>query len=429
MKLRASGMLIAERALRFGLGLVVGVLLARHLGAESYGLLGSAISLAWLMMGLSDMGLSSIFQHELELARAGERDRVLGSALALRALGGTVGWGVGVVAAWLMRHDDRTFLIVASLVLSINLSRTLELIELGFISDGRPGDAAGSRLMATVLGNGLRVWGIVAGFPLAFFAACVAIEGVLAGLGMLAVYRIRRTTWSGLEVAGGLVRSMLRRAWLPLLAGIASTAYLQIDQLMVLGLGGEHEAGVYAAAVRVSQCWFFIPNVLIAVAFPAMARAARDGNGELVPRTRRLWWSLATLSFVVALGATLVGDPLMDAAFGAEFSGAGAVLALHCWSALPICWVWASRSWLYIHRREGLLLPMSIVGLVANVVLNAILIPQHGAMGAAWATLAAALIRAGSLLAFRPGRAYLAALVGLPVGLAVVGGERGEDDR
>ena len=49
--------------------------------------------------------------------------------------------------------------------------------------------------------------------------------------------------------------------------------YMKIDQVMIKQMLGADQVGLYAAAVRLSEVWYFIPIVITASVFPAIIPA------------------------------------------------------------------------------------------------------------------------------------------------------------
>ncbi len=49
--------------------------------------------------------------------------------------------------------------------------------------------------------------------------------------------------------------------------------YLRIDQVMLGEMAGSEEVGVYAAAVRIAEAWYFIPVAVCSSVFPGIVKA------------------------------------------------------------------------------------------------------------------------------------------------------------
>lgn len=411
-----SSWLIAERAIRAIIGVGVGVLVARHLGAEDFGTLSAAIALAWMVIGFSGLGLPEMMQHEIEAADPGKRGALLGTALAIRSVGGILAWMGGAAVALFLRPGDAGFLVAASIVLSFALTRGCELLEAWFLSDGRGVWPAVVRLIASLLANGLRVVGLLAGAGVSYFAWCFALEGLTAAIGFIVAYQRDPSRRWPLSIAWSVARRLLARLALPACAATMATVYLQLDHLLVLWLVGDYAAGIYGAALRVSTGWYFVPLSLITMAFPPIFRSAIAEDSATAARVRKLVLGLTAIAGGLALAATLAADWLMVLLYGSAFEEAANVLKAHAWTAIPLCVAWVGRFWLFAVGAERWLIVIDGFGLISITVACGLLVPVYGAVGAAWAAAIAAVIRMLSFSLFHEGRLFLASVVGLSCG-------------
>jgi O-antigen/teichoic acid export membrane protein len=86
---------------------------------------------------------------------------------------------------------------------------------------------------------------------------------------------------------------------------------------------------------------------------------------------------------------SLAAEPIIGLLFGAQYRAAAPVLAVQAWCGFFMVLGITSGAWLMAHRRGVLNLRRNALGMGVNLLLNLWLIPRHGALGAAWATLAA----------------------------------------
>src|SRR3546814_6946991 len=67
-----------------------------------------------------------------------------------------------------------------------------------------------------------------------------------------------------------LARRLLGQSWPLLLSGFAVMTYMRIDQIMLATMLDDHAVGVFSAALRVAEVWYFIPMAITGAAFPRM---------------------------------------------------------------------------------------------------------------------------------------------------------------
>ena len=108
-----TGWLFADKILRMGLALVVGVWVARYLGPQQFGLYNYALSFAGLFTVFATLGLDSIVVRNI-VRQPAEKDEILGTTFGLRLMGGCFVVFLAVTAVSLVRPGEgMTKLLVA----------------------------------------------------------------------------------------------------------------------------------------------------------------------------------------------------------------------------------------------------------------------------------------------------------------------------
>ncbi|TAG26175.1 MAG: hypothetical protein EAZ36_07670, partial [Verrucomicrobia bacterium] len=110
--------LIADKLVRLALGVAVGLLVARYLGPERFGLLGYAVAVSSMFAILSEAGLESIVRRDIA-ADASRSGRVLTAAAACRGSIALVSY-LMLLAVWFLgwgESSGRDLLPVMGLVI------------------------------------------------------------------------------------------------------------------------------------------------------------------------------------------------------------------------------------------------------------------------------------------------------------------------
>jgi O-antigen/teichoic acid export membrane protein len=174
-------------------------------------------------------------------------------------------------------------------------------------------------------------------------------------------------------------------------------AYYQVDTAMIAVLSTAHETGIYGAVYRFVDILHVLPRLIVMVTFPAMVLAwsgDRQRFAELLASLRR---RLAWVALPALLAILIWSDPLLRLGFGDAYAAGAPALRL-----LAIGTVFAFYSVLFSQAllaagRERLLARVLFCTVAANVVLNLLLMPRYGSMGAATATLITEVVYVGLL--------------------------------
>ena len=183
---------------------------------------------------------------------------------------------------------------------------------------------------------------------------------------------------------------MLHTTWPLIIAGLAASVYIRIDQVLLGTLANSEAVGIYAAAVRVSELWYFIPGAIAASIFPALVQTREQRSDAVYRQRTQVYYDLlALLGFSIAIFVTLTADPFIRLLFGPDYLASIPILRLHIWSVIFVCLGTGRDRALLAENMSGFLMVTTIIGAVVNIGLNLWLIPLYGGYGAAWATVIA----------------------------------------
>ncbi len=379
-----SSWLIAERILRMAISLAIAIQVVRYLGPTDYGILAYGLSIVTIVDVVSTLGMRSSVVRELveHPRRAGE---VLGTSVGLRLLGSLLTIAV-IFALWARDPGSPSLTVLAVLAAGLPLMAFAQL-DLYFQATLESHHAAAARTIALLVASVVRVALLVAGAPLLWFAAAGALEFASTGVAFIVTYYRRRGSLLGLRMSLPMSRRIVAISWPFFLSSLAAAVYLKVDQVMLQHYSGSTEVGVYAAAARLSEIWYFVPIALASSILPMLVQRRLEDERAYRRSLEQAFRVAVWIAITIALLTTLAATPIVALLFGDAFARSADILRLHMWAA-PFIFMGAvlGRA-LITEDRRAFELSRHVAGAVLNVGLNAVLIPAFGGMGAAAATL------------------------------------------
>ena len=399
-----SGWLIADKVLRMGVGLLVGVWVARYLGPAQYGLMSYAASLVGLAGAVAGLGIDTIVIRDL-IRHPEKTEAYLGTTFVLRFCSGIICYlGVLGVVAIIKPHDFLTLTIVAIVGWSLTIS-SFDAADLWFQSKVMSKYVVYARSAGFLVTAGIRVALIVSNAELTAFAITNLAELAIGSIGLLYVYSRKGGTIRAWKFQLRVAKELLSSGWPMLLGGIVSMVCLRIDQVMIGQISDSKELGYYAAAVRVSELWFFIPSAIVGSVFPNIIKTRELDEAEFYKRLQKLFNFLAFAGYAVAIPVTFLGPLVIKLLYGPSYAAAAPMLILLIWSDLFINLAMARGAYLFAMNWMWLLFWVNLVAAVVNISLNFFLIPRYGGVGAAVASCISYWVSAhGVCYLFRPMR-------------------------
>lgn len=405
-----------------GVALSVGssALLFRHLGVVDSGRYVTVLALIAIVLGVTDVGLTTIGVRELAVRGEAAKRRLMRNLLGVRLTLATLGIAGATAFAVIAGYEPRVIVatpLAGVGVIALSAQGTLSILLLTQL-----------RLGWVTLLELIRQTAFVGGI-VALVLAGAGLVPLLAMQGPPAVLSLLITAWI---VRGRvpLIPAFETREWaallrevLPFSAATIVTAVYFRAALIVLGLvSTAQQTGYFGSAYRVTEVLLSLPNLMVGAAFPIFARAARDDEDRLAYGVERVFRAVLLLGGSVAVALVLGAPFVIDVVAGNGFAPAADVLRLQAFALMVS---FASATLLYALlslRLHTEILVTSITMLAVNVALAWALGARHGATGAAIGTLLAEL--AGFLVVsgvlFRRRRVVLpSARILPPVGLAV----------
>ncbi len=378
--------LFADKILRMGFGLIVGVWIARYLGVEQFGMFNFAAAFVVLFSPIATLGLDAIVIRKL-LDPAIDKDKLLGTTFWLKLLGGFTSVFLVTVCILLIRKSDLASVWLVTILALVGVVQAFDTIDFWFQSQVQSKYTVIAKNSAFIAISLLKVYLITVKAPLIAFAWAGLTEICLSAVGLVVAYRLKgfsiwKWQWS-LPVASSLIKDSL-----PLIfSSFAIIIYVKIDQIMLGWEIGDTAVGIYSSATRISEIWYFIPLTIVASVSPSIYKAKQLSQSLYYQKIGKLNRIVVFMSIAVALPMTFLSKTVVVLLFGNNYIDAGDILAIHIWASVFVSMGVAASPWFIAENLTQIQMYKSISGALMNIFLNIFLIPAYGGIGAAIATV------------------------------------------
>ena len=379
------GWLFFDKILRMGVGLIVGVWVARYLGPEQFGLFNFAAAFVGMFGAVAGLGLQGIVVRDL-VREPSSKAEILGSAAALQLVSGFVAYGLILVTIFWLRPDDALAKTIVAILGSTMLFKASEVAVCWFESQVL------SKFTVWVQNGTFFVFAtvkaalILQGAPLVAFAWVTMAEGLAVALIMLIVLSVGGPQARRLRVTRVRIKALLKESWPLLLSGVSVVIYMKIDQIMLGQMIGDGSVGIYSVAARLSEIWYIIPVIVVSSVFPSLARQHEKSSEVFLKNLQKLYEFLIKSAFIACVFVTFFSEEIINFVFGNAYQDSAIVLSFHVWSGIFVFFGTAWSKWIILEGLQSVALKMHLLSLVSNICLNFVLIPLYGAVGAAVAT-------------------------------------------
>ena len=377
--------MMSEKALRILAALTIGIWVTRYLGPNDLGILSYAQAFVGLFAAFSTLGLDRLLAREL-VKRPNEKYTLLGTSFILQTIGSSILVSFLLLSIYLKDDDELTnkIIIIMGLLTFVN---SFNIISSYFQSIVSSKHVVITSIIGLVLFSLIRVALILNEAPLIYFVYAIVFDTIFLIIGAVYVYFRNNQSIFKWKFSMVMAKSLLNDSWPLILNTIFISVYVRIDQIMIENFMDSFSVGQYAAAVNLSQAWYFVPGIIGSSLFPAIVNAKKISESLYYERLQKLYDLMVILAVSIAIPMTFLSDWVVDLLLKDEFYLTGSVLSIHIWAGVFVFLGVSVSKWILTENLQRISSLTLFIGMVANIVLNLIMIPKFGIKGAAFATL------------------------------------------
>jgi O-antigen/teichoic acid export membrane protein len=377
--------LFAEQCIRMGLGLIVSIWVARYLGPEQFGIFNYVVAFVAMFSVTAKLGLDNVVIREL-INNPNSNNIYLGTAFWLKVGAAFFTFSFIEIFSLFFAHNHSIKLFITIISLGI-FFQSFEVIEYYFSSQVNSKFISICKLTQLLFSTLIKIALILSNSALLWFIVLILIDQITLSCALYVVYKKQQRTSFYYNFDLKTARSLLRNSWPILISSILVVAHLKVDQIMIKQLLTAQDLGIYSAALRISEIWYFIPIVISYSLFPAIVSAKKIDDELYCSRLQLLITFMTWLGLFIAVTITFSSKLLVPFLYGEAYKNAGHILAVQIWMIIFVFNVSIRSNALLVEQKQLFITLFSTCALIVHVFLNYILITTYGVIGAAYAGL------------------------------------------
>lgn len=377
--------LLGDRLLRLVSGVLVGTYVARYLGPESYGLLNYTVAFVSLFGPIANVGIDTVIIKYL-INLSDSVCATLGTTWVLKFIGGILVVISSSLCIVIVKQDDGAVQLLVVLYSLVTLIQPFDVIDLYFQSQVNAKYTVLVKNIALTIAIILRLLCIYFQAALIAFIIALMIEALFSYIGLFLVYQYKYEGIARWRVKYPLAKELIVNNWSLILSGVAVIIYTKIDIIMLGRLSTNRSVGVFSAAARLSELWYFVPQAIVASTLPNILKTRNNDRARYYDKLQKLLTLIVALAYSVAVPMTFFSNQVVSSLYGTTYEGAGEILSIHIWSSVGVFINVAITSIMAVEGLTLFSLLTAIAGGVISMALCSILIPLYDAKGAALGT-------------------------------------------
>lgn len=366
------------------LSLVVTVITARYLGPSGYGTISYAASLVAFVVPVMQLGLNNVLVREF-VDHPEEEGQILGTSIAMNLVS-SLACIVGVVSfAAIANAGSTTTIIVCALYSILLLFQAFEMTHYWFQFKYLSKYTALVSVIAYAVISGYKIFLLATGKSVYWFAVSNALDHLLISVATFCIYK--KLGGSRLVFSLSIAKRMFSQSRHYIVSSLMVTIFAQTDRIMLTLMESEASTGYYSAAVSCTSIASFLFAAIIDSARPAIFESKNQNEEKFAKQTVLLYSIIIYLALFQSLAIALLSKPLVHILYGTSFYPAVPALRVITWYTMFSYLGGVRNIWMLAEKKQKYLWIINLSGALLNVVMNAVLIPIWGVVGAAVASL------------------------------------------
>ena len=211
-----------------------------------------------------------------------------------------------------------------------------------------------------------------------------------AGAGFMAAIFLLREEWSRILVNFNprLILPIMQSAWPIALLSLLGAFMLNVDIIMLGWFRSAAEIGLYSAGQKVAQIFYTLPTIIASAIFPALSRAVNQEEKQKA--TLIMEKGLAVVFFIalpLTAGGIALSESILRFLYGQEYIAGSTAFQILIATILVVFPGPLLGNLVLAYDKQKKIAGYVALTSLGNVILNFLLIPRFGIVGAATATL------------------------------------------
>lgn len=382
--------MLTEQILRLLAGFFVGIWVARFLGPDQFGIYSYSLAFAGIFTGIAKLGLDNIIVREL-VKYPEKSNFYLGTAFWMKLIGAfclLIIVGIMLLVIPNEFHVKIYIFIIASGI----IFQSFEVIDFYFQSKVMSKFVSLSKMFQLIISSALKIYFVLSESELVYFVILSVIDQLTLAIALIYAYYKQSSSQFYKYFDWALAKQLFSYSWPLLFSLFAVSLYMRVGQLMIKELLGVREVGLYAAAIRICEVWYYVPAILASSLFPAIIKAKESGTERYYLRLQQFYSLMIWGAIIIAIPVTVFSHEIISILYGQHYKGAENVLVIYVWGGVFVFLGIAFSRFLVAENMNHKQLQRTLAGLTVLIILNLILIPKMGISGAALSMLLTQLI-------------------------------------
>ena len=378
------GWLLGGKIVNMILSFFVSLATARYLGPDNFGSINYVAAYVSFFSSITSLGLSVIVIKEISMGKEDDNE-VIWTGILMRFLTAVFST-IAVIALVSITDKSDPLMVKIAILESIAILASAFDTFMYWFQGKLLGKYTSIASVVAYIGMSLyRIYLLANNADILWFAFATSVDTLLLSLILMLCY-VRENGFHP-KVSVRLGKSLMKQSYHYMISGLIAILYSKIDQIMLKQMLDTYSVGLYTVALTIAGLWGMIPSAFIQSVSPILYKNAEESRGMFYKRLRQSYAGIWLLNICWSLGVSIFSYWVIYLLYGKAYLGARGALVIVVWYTGITSIGSLTQVYLATENKNKYVNYFALAGLVTDVVLNALLIPRMGILGAAIATL------------------------------------------
>ena len=379
-----AGWIMFGRIAQMLINLIVGLMTARYLGPSNYGLINYATAYTAFFMAFCTLGINSVLVKEF-VDYPDDEGKIIGSTLVMRAISSFCSAIIIILLVSIIDADEEITIIVTSLSCVGLFFQIFETINYWFQSKLKSKISAFVTFIAYIVTAIYKIVLLFMGKSVEWFAFATSVDYIC--IGILLLFSYKRYGGRKLVYSREVCKRILAKSVPFILPSLMVSIYGYTDKFMLKQMLSEIEVGYYSTATTICGMWCFVLTAIIDSVYPTIMSAYKKSITIFEKRNKQLYAIIFYVSVLVSLIICSFGKIIVNILYGPYYTPSVSALRVVTWYTSFSYLGVARNAWIVCENKQKYLKYIYISAAICNILMNLVLIPKYGIIGAALASL------------------------------------------
>lgn len=370
--------------------LFVGIIVARYLGPDQYGLMSYVISFVTVFQVVAYFGLDSIQIRE-EAKDKEKKAVIIGTTFTLKLIFAACSFIILNIIVLCSESNSyiRLMILLYSFTIFFN---TFIVIRNHFTSIVWNEYVVKSEISRTLLGAIFKITLLLLHASLTWFIFASFFDAVLLSSGYVLSYKNKIGKISSWKFDRSIAKFLIGQSFPLLLSGAAIVIYQRIDQVMIGNMIDKASVGYFSVASKFVELLIFIPTIMVQTVTPILVKAHENNYDEYVQKGQRFMNITVWIFILAAIITSLLSYWIILITFGKQYFPAIAVLQILSFKAISAALSGTCGAMIVVEGLQKITFIRDIMGCFICILLNFLFLPKYGILAAAVVSITSNLV-------------------------------------